>query len=253
MAKSEKKDKYRLDERLIALGLALDVVEARALIMAGQVLVDEQRVDKPGQMVREAQNLRLKEQKRFVSRGGDKLWGAIHDLGIAHLFLGATVLDCGASTGGFTDCSLQLGAAKVYALDVGHNQLAWKLRTDPRVVVQEQCDIREVSGIIDHSINIAVADISFNSLDRLLPALRAAVPAKAVHFLLLVKPQFELSADEVPVGGVVEDDASRQSALTIAQRAIKREGLEFLQSVDSQVSGREGNREIFVLAKTSPH
>jgi 23S rRNA (cytidine1920-2'-O)/16S rRNA (cytidine1409-2'-O)-methyltransferase len=249
MAKSEKKDKYRLDERLVALGLVGDLAEARALIMAGQVLVDEQRMDKPGQPVRDGQNLRLKDQKRFVSRGGDKLWGAIQDLGLSSMVAGATVLDCGASTGGFTDCCLQLGANKVYALDVGHNQLAWKLRTDPRVVVKEQCDIRQVTEVIDDAINFVVADISFNSVDRLLPALCAAVPSHAVHFLILVKPQFELAADAVPVGGVVADDASRQAALNIALQAMQREGLEFLKSVDSQVTGREGNREIFVLAR----
>jgi 23S rRNA (cytidine1920-2'-O)/16S rRNA (cytidine1409-2'-O)-methyltransferase len=249
MAKSEKKDKCRLDDRLISLGLVGDLTEARALIMAGQVLVDEQRIDKPGQLVRDGQNLRLKEQKRFVSRGGDKLWGAILDLGLEAMIMDATVLDCGASTGGFTDCCLQLGAKKVYALDVGHNQLAWKLRTDARVLVKEQCDIRQVDEIIDESINFVVADISFNSVDRLLPALCKAVPAEAVHFLILVKPQFELSADAVPLGGVVEDDASRQQALDIALLAMQREGLEFLQSVESRVSGREGNREIFVLAR----
>jgi len=249
MAKSDKKDKYRLDDRLISLGLVGDLTEARALIMAGQVLVDEQRIDKPGQLVRDGQNLRLKDQKRFVSRGGDKLWGAIQDLGLESMLVDATVLDCGASTGGFTDCCLQLGAKKVYALDVGHNQLAWKLRTDARVQVKEQCDIRQVNEIIDESIDFVVADISFNSVDRLLPALCAAVPARAVHFLILVKPQFELSAEAVPAGGVVEDDASRQLALDIALLAMQREGLEFLKSVDSRVTGREGNREIFVLAR----
>lgn len=249
MVKSEKKDKFRLDERLLSLGLVGDLAEARALIMAGQVLIDEQRMDKPGHLVRDGQNLRLKDQKRFVSRGGDKLWGAIHDLNVVPLLKDATVLDCGASTGGFTDCCLQLGAARVYALDVGHNQLAWKLRTDPRVVVKEQCDIRKVTEVIDENIKFVVADISFNSVDRLLPALCAAVPAHDVHFLILVKPQFELAADAVPVGGVVTDEVSRQTALDIAQKALQREGLELLQSVDSQVAGREGNREIFVLAR----
>ena len=188
MVKSRKNEKYRLDERLFALGLVADLSEARALIMAGQVLVDEQRQDKPGQFVSNGQNLRLKDQKRFVSRGGDKLWGAVQGLKLSKIFDKAVVLDCGASTGGFSDCALQLGAEKVYALDVGYNQLDWRLRTDSRVVPMERCDIRQVNKIIDEKISIALADISFNSLDRLLPALRAAVPAVGVHFILLVKP-----------------------------------------------------------------
>ncbi|MCX6128722.1 MAG: S4 domain-containing protein [Proteobacteria bacterium] len=206
MRKSGKKDQYRLDERLLSLGLALDLSDARALVMAGQVLVDEQRVDKPGFRLGSDQVVRLKEQKRFVSRGGDKLWGAIEDFNIRDLFVNATILDCGASTGGFSDCALQLGAKLVYALDIGFNQLAWKLRTDPRVVVMESQDIRLVYNIIDKNIGIVVADISFNSLESLLPSLCRAVPANGVHFLLLVKPQFELAAHEVPDGGVVVDE-----------------------------------------------
>lgn len=249
MVKSRKNEKYRLDERLVELGLVAELSEARALIMAGQVLVDDQRQDKPGQFVSNGQNLRLKDQKRFVSRGGDKLWGAVQGLKLTKLFDKATVLDCGASTGGFTDCALQLGAEKVYALDVGYNQLDWRLRTDSRVVPMERCDIRQVNKVINEKISIALADISFNSLDRLLPALRAAVPALGVHFILLVKPQFELAADAVPSGGVVLDEASRQSALEIVRQALGREGLVVLDHLDSPVKGREGNQEIFVVAQ----
>ncbi len=244
-----KKDKKRLDQRLLEVGLAHDLQEAQRLIMAGQVLVDEQRWDKPGQAVSLASHVRLKQQRRFVSRGGEKLWGAVEDFNIKDLFLDAVVLDCGASTGGFTDCALHLGARKVYALDVGYNQLAWKLRTDARVVVMEETDIRDLPGPIDLATTLVLADISFNSLDRLLPAICRAVPLEGVTFLLLVKPQFELHAHEIPEGGIVSDEDSRLKALAISRAALEREGLQLLGHAESRVEGREGNREIFVLAR----
>ncbi|RYZ50006.1 MAG: TlyA family rRNA (cytidine-2'-O)-methyltransferase, partial [Proteobacteria bacterium] len=126
-----KKTKIRLDVKIVEAGLVKDLAEATARIMAGDVTVDEQRQDKPGTLIKDGQKIHLRERSRFVSRGGDKLWGAIEDLKIASHFDGATVLDCGASTGGFTDCALLMKAKKVYALELGFNQLDWKLRTDP--------------------------------------------------------------------------------------------------------------------------
>ncbi len=243
------KGKCRLDQRLVRDGFAGDLRQAQGLILAGQVVVDDQRVDKTGFLVRDGQAVRIKGQDRFVSRGGEKLWGAVEDLGVKSLFQNAVVLDCGASTGGFTDCALQLGAQKVYALDVGTNQLAWKLRTDVRVVVMEQTDVRQVAQVLDPQLRLILADISFNSIDRLLPALVQVAPEAEVHFLLLVKPQFELLPEEVPPGGVVTDPQVRAKALEQAKNALQREGLQFMQSVDSRLPGREGNVEIFVLAK----
>lgn len=245
-----KRPKIKLDVRIVRDGLANDLAEARALIMAGKVVVGDQRIDKPGTPVAEDESVRIKGQRRFVSRGGDKLWGAVEDLGLQGRFQDAVVLDCGASTGGFTDCSLQLGARKVYALDVGFNQLAWSLRSDPRVVVREGCDIRDVDAVIDESLSIVLADISFNSLDRLLPAIRNAVPAQGVDYLLLCKPQFELVGELVPEGGVVNDPSLRAQALAIVETAMAREGLVIQSSVESRLKGREGNQEIFVWARS---
>lgn len=245
-----KKSKIRLDVKIVQEGLVEDVAEAAALIMAGDVFVDEQRQDKPGTLIKETQKVRMRQRSRFVSRGGDKLWGAIEDLKIASFFVGATVLDCGASTGGFTDCVLQLHAAKVYALDIGFNQLDWKLRTDPRVISMESTDIRKLDQPLDDQISIVLADLSFNSLDRTFKAMREAVAGPSVYFLLLVKPQFELESQVIPDGGVVNDPLLLKAALSKAKIAIEREGMELLSAVDSRVRGREGNQEIFVWARS---
>lgn len=245
-----KKARIRLDVKIVELGFAKDLREASALIMAGQVLVNDQKEDKPGTLVKDEQSVRVKDRSRFVSRGGDKLFGAVEDLRIHQLFQDQVVLDCGASTGGFTDCALQLGARKVYAIEMGFNQLDWKLKSDPRVISRESTDIREFKAPIDPDIGLVLADLSFNSLDRTVKAMRRAVPRHPVHFLLLVKPQFELEVTMIPEGGVVEDPALRNKALMKARAAIEREGLELLTSVDSRIQGREGNQEIFVLARS---
>lgn len=246
-----KTTKQKLDSLLVSQGLAPELKEARALIMAGQVLVDEQRVDKPGTWILASAQVRLKNHSRFVSRGGDKLWGAVEDLGVASLFKDSVVLDCGASTGGFSDCALQLGARTVYAVEIGFNQLAWKLRSDPRMRIFEQTDIRTVGRVLDPEISVVVADISFNSLSRMVPAICSVVPdfPAPLHFILLVKPQFELESEEVPAGGVVNDDCSRQTALERAQLAVEKEGFQVRGHVPSRLLGREGNREIFLYAE----
>ncbi|MFW7377426.1 MAG: TlyA family RNA methyltransferase [Oligoflexus sp.] len=243
--------KQRLDQRLIELGLAEHPAKALALIMAGQVLVDEQLASKAGQLVRNDAVIRLKGQRRFVSRGGEKLWGAIHDFEILEKLEHAVVLDIGSSTGGFTDCCLQLGALKVFAVDIGTNQLDWKLRQDPRVQVFEQTDVRHLPAPLDMDINFIVADISFNSLERLLPDIIRAAPAQNVHFLLLVKPQFELSAEEVPAGGVVDSPKLQEQAMAKVKQRMELLGLEFLGFRKARLKGRSGNQEFFVLAKNS--
>jgi len=243
--------KMRLDQRLIQLGLAEHADKAAALIMAGQVLVDDQPGTKAGQLVSSEAVVRLRGQRRFVSRGGDKLWGAIHDFAIVQQIKDAVVMDIGSSTGGFTDCCLQLGASKVYAVDIGTNQLAWKLRQDPRVVVCEQTDVRDLPGSVDPFINLVVADISFNSLDRLLPNISQVVSHRGVHFLLLVKPQFELSPESVPIGGVVDRPELQTLAMEKVKYRLEQLGLLFLGFRSARLKGRTGNQEIFVLAKKS--
>lgn len=244
-----KKPRIRLDVKIVGLGLAKDLREAQALIMAGDVTVGEQKQDKPGTLVKPDEAVRVRARSRFVSRGGDKLLGAIEDLGLEAHFHEAIVLDCGASTGGFTDCALHFGAGKVYAIEMGFNQLDWKLKTDERVVSMESTDIRTLKEPLDPGIRIVLADLSFNSLDRTVKAMRKAVPAADVFFLLLVKPQFELEVKLVPEGGVVQDPRLRDEALAKARAAMEREGIELLSAVDSRVKGREGNQEIFVWGR----
>lgn len=244
-----KKPKIRLDVKIVDLGLAKDLKESQALVMAGEVTVGGQKEDKPGTLVKADALIRVKTQSRFVSRGGDKLLGALEDLGLGDKIQGAVVCDCGASTGGFTDCALQLGARKVYAIEMGFNQLDWKLKSDERVVSMESTDIRDLKEPLDSQINLVLADLSFNSLDRTIKAMRKMVPEAEVLFLLLVKPQFELETKFIPVGGVVADPKLRDEALKKVRAAMQREGIDFLSAVDSRVKGKTGNQEIFVLGK----
>jgi 23S rRNA (cytidine1920-2'-O)/16S rRNA (cytidine1409-2'-O)-methyltransferase len=240
----------RLDELLVARGLAADAAEARALIMAGQVVVAEQREDKPGTKVAVEAPLRVKDAGgRYVSRAGEKLVHALADLGLAERLKGAVVLDIGASTGGFTEVCLEAGARQVLALDVGTAQLAWSLRQDPRVVCIEQTDIRNFDRAAHPPVEFVVGDVSFNALARLAPAIRAAAPAPGVGFLLLVKPQFELPRSMVPSGGVVDDDEDRKEAVALVESAFSALGLGGARTAPSKVSGRAGNREVFLYVE----
>ncbi len=238
-------DKARLDQLLVTRGLADSLDTAKRLIMAGEVVVGDQRVDKPGTLVRRDDALRLKDSGgRFVSRGGDKLQAALDDLGLAAGLRDAVVLDVGASTGGFTDCCLKLGARHVIALDVGTNQLVWELRQDKRVTVLEGTDIRAFDRAAHPKPDFVVADVSFNSLARLADAFVAAAPG--ARFLLLVKPQFELRRGQIPEGGVVEDQALKDEAVEKVTAAFVKLGLKRQAAVESKLAGRAGNREIFL-------
>jgi len=218
--------------------------------MAGKVVVADQRVDKVGQLVDREAPIRIKDDgSRYVSRGGDKLASALEQLGLWSMLKGAAVLDVGASTGGFTDCCLQAGARSVIALDVGTGQLAWELRSDPRVISLEKTDLRDFDPSAYPPIDLVVADVSFNSLARLASGFRSAAPRPGTIFLLLVKPQFELEREDVPLGGIVVDPASRQRALDKVIDALIHEGLIVISTVESGVSGRKGNQEIFIYAK----
>jgi 23S rRNA (cytidine1920-2'-O)/16S rRNA (cytidine1409-2'-O)-methyltransferase len=245
--------RLRLDERLVRDGLAETRAKAQALIRLGRVTVDGAPSLKPGTPVRESAAVALQgAAERFVSRGGEKLAGALADLGVDPA--GRTCLDVGASTGGFTDCLLQAGARRVVAVDVGHGQLDVRLRSDPRVAVLERSNfrtlpperVREAAG---EPIGLATMDVSFISAALLLPALAAAAPV--ADLLVLVKPQFEVGREQVGKGGVVRDDALREGAARSVAGAAARLGYELAGQADSRLAGPKGNREIFLLLRPS--
>jgi 23S rRNA (cytidine1920-2'-O)/16S rRNA (cytidine1409-2'-O)-methyltransferase len=233
---------------MVADGLARSRAEAQALILANQVLVDDVPVDKAGAGVRDTAAIRLRAgaRKPYVSRGGEKLAGALEDLAASGLAVkGLRCLDVGASTGGFTDCLLQAGAREVVAVDVGYGQLHPRLREDPRVLVRERTNARELCAEqLGGSVDLTVADASFISLRLLLPALARATGHAPL--LLLVKPQFEVGRARVGKGGVVRDDALRAEAAAGVAEAAAAEGYAVLAQVDSRLPGPKGNREIFL-------
>ena len=234
----------RLDERMVRDGLADSRTRAQALIRAGQVLVDDTPQDKPGTRVRDEASVRVRAgARRFASRGGEKLAGALDDLGVDAA--GRDCLDVGASTGGFTDCLLQRGARSVVAVDVGYGQLDARLRSDPRVHVRDRTNARHLEpDALPQPVSLVTADVSFISLRLILPALARCAPA--AEWLLLVKPQFEVGPELVGKGGVVRDDALRAQAADAVARAAAELGFTELGRCDSRVAGPAGNREIFV-------
>jgi 23S rRNA (cytidine1920-2'-O)/16S rRNA (cytidine1409-2'-O)-methyltransferase len=234
----------RLDERLVAEGLAPTRSQAESLIRSGRVLVDDTPVDKPGTRVRSEASVRVRgETPRFVSRGGEKLAGALADLGVDPQ--GKHCLDVGASTGGFTDCLLAAGASRVVAVDVGYGQLAAKLRDDPRVVVRERCNARGLEPAdLPAPIELVCVDVSFISVRLLLPVLVRLAPD--ADWLVLVKPQFEVGKGRVGKGGVVRDDGLRAQAVRDVREAAEALGLAALGEAESQLAGPKGNREVFL-------
>ena len=239
------KSRTRLDEALVQRGFASSLGEAEVMILAGRVIVDEQKVEKRAVLIATTAAIRVKPLPPYVSRGGEKLAAALQALGLCEVIKGAVVLDVGASTGGFTDCCLQHGAAKVYAVDIGTNQLAWKMRSHSQVISMEKTDIRLLPEGHFSDVSMVVADISFNSIRALLPAIIRVVPPKNVQYLVLVKPQFELSREKIPDGGVVADESLRHEALILVENAFKDLGFGAGKSVDSALPGRSGNQEIF--------
>jgi 23S rRNA (cytidine1920-2'-O)/16S rRNA (cytidine1409-2'-O)-methyltransferase len=239
-------EKERIDKLLVERRLAPSREKARALIMAGQVVVGDHVADKAGQMVSVAAEVRLKgEPLPFVSRGGLKLQKALDELAID--VTGLTVLDVGASTGGFTDCLLQRGAAKVFAVDVGYGQLAWKLREDPRVINLEKTNIRYLEPeTLGATPDMAVIDASFISLDKVLPAVLRLVKADGT-IIALVKPQFEVGKGEVGKGGVVRDEAKHRQVIdAVAAEAVSL-GLTVHGVTESPITGPKGNREFLMV------
>ncbi len=233
----------RADLLVVEHGLAQSRARAQALILAGVVLAgDAQRVDKPGQLLDEDTELRLRgEPLPYVSRGGLKLQAALDAFQLQ--VTGCTCLDVGASTGGFTDCLLQRGARRVYAVDVGYGQLAWSLRQDPRVVVIERANIRTLAAeMIPEPCGIVAIDVSFISLRLVLPkAMSFAAPGAPV--VALIKPQFEVGRGAVGKGGVVRDDAARNAAVEKIVAACGELGLRHLATIESPIRGAKGNVE----------
>jgi len=231
----------RLDAALVRRGLAASLARAEAEIRAGNVLVDEVGLDKPGAKVAGSAAIRLRvAPAKYVSRGGLKLEAALDRLGVDPS--GRACVDLGASTGGFTDCLLQRGAARVYAVDVGYGQLAWSLRQDPRVVVMERVNARTLEGLPE-PVTLLVADLSFISLRTVLPVVRRLVSAGG-EAVLLVKPQFEVGRERLGPGGLVRDDAAREEALAEVAATATAVGFTVRGAIESPVAGaKAGNRE----------
>jgi 23S rRNA (cytidine1920-2'-O)/16S rRNA (cytidine1409-2'-O)-methyltransferase len=236
----------RLDRLLVERGLARSRERAQALVLAGVVRVDGRPAEKAGSLVPERAVLSVVAPDHpYVGRGGVKLAGALDALGLDPA--GRVALDVGASTGGFTDCLLRRGAAKVYALDVGAGQLDWSLRNDPRVVVLEGRNARHLRPEdLGEPVGLVVADVSFISLRLILPVLPPLLRSDAA-LLVLVKPQFEVGRGEVGPGGIVRDPALHLGALEAVAAAAARAGLELTGGCPSPITGAEGNREFFLL------
>jgi len=236
--------KIRLDKLLLGKKLASSRHKAQALIAAGQVLVNDRIMDKAGSMVEDTADIRIKESCPYVSRGGYKL-----EAGLKHFNIdpaGLICLDIGASTGGFTDCLLQNGAQKVYAVDVGYGQLDWNLRCDSRVVVMERTNARNLGRAdFDDLIDLAVIDAAFISLKILIPPLLPLF-RKHVAILALIKPQFEVGRGKVGKGGVVRDPALHQEVITEITEFSTTLKLQNIGVTPSPILGPKGNREFLI-------
>jgi len=246
--------KRRLDTLLVDRGLAPDREKAQALVMAGQVSVGERPAPKPGTLVDEGAPLRVAERARYVGRGGEKLEHVLDAFGLD--VRGLVAVDIGASTGGFTDCLLQGGAGRVYAIDVGKGQLDYRLRTDPRVAVMEGVNARNLEALAE-PVDLVTMDVSFISLRAVLPAARRlfeggrrgerpfAPTMKSGTIVALFKPQFEARKDEVPRGGVIRDPQLHSIVIGRFVAWCVKNGFRVVDMTSSPILGAEGNREFF--------
>jgi 23S rRNA (cytidine1920-2'-O)/16S rRNA (cytidine1409-2'-O)-methyltransferase len=232
---------------VVERGLAESRARAQRVILAGQVWSGERRIEKSGELVARDAPLDVRKGSRFVSRGGDKLDAALESLRVD--VRDATCADIGASTGGFTHCLLERGARRVFAIDVGHGQLAGELRRDPRVVVLERTNARYLEREkLGDEVDIVVVDASFIGIEKLLPAILRVLKSGGT-LVALVKPQFEAGrAEATRARGVIRDPAVRDAAIARARAAIMRAGFDVLGEVDSALEGPKGNRERFVHA-----
>lgn len=243
--------KKRLDQLLIDKGLFPTRNQAQVAIMAGLVFVEKQRVDKAGTQIDKDSNIEIKGKPHpYVGRGGVKLEGALKEFELD--VKGKIALDVGASTGGFTDCLLQNGVEKVYAVDVGHGQLDWKLRNDPRVKVFERINARNLTlkdlGLTTSNISLAVIDVSFISLSKILPAVYNLLTSGA-GVVALIKPQFEAKREQVGKGGIIRDERVRREVVEQAKAEAEALGFETVGIIQSPITGADGNVEFFIYLK----
>lgn len=240
--------KERIDKLLHERGFADSRSKAQAMVMAGVVLVDEKRVEKPSESFGLEANIRIKgdsPESKYVSRGGLKLEAALKDFGIDPT--GMACLDIGASTGGFTDCLLQHGAASVVAVDAGTNQIVWKLREDHRVEVREQTNARELTpGDFDTQFDLIVMDVSFISVTKIIPVLPPLLKDSG-KVIILIKPQFEVGKGEVGKGGIVREPEKHQRVIEEVNASAAEHGFVVCGVIDSPITGAEGNKEFLGL------
>ncbi|MBX7172578.1 MAG: TlyA family RNA methyltransferase [Pyrinomonadaceae bacterium] len=238
----------RIDKLLVEIGLAESRTKAQALVMAGVVLVNEQKILKPSQEFLPTENIRLKgksEETKYVGRGGLKIEKALNEFQICPSEY--VCLDVGASTGGFTDCLLQNGAKKMITVDVGTNQLVWKLRNDERVEVRENTNARYLRPEdFNEKFNLIVMDVSFISVTKILPALKNLLTENG-RIIVLIKPQFEVGKGEVGKGGIVKDEAKHQEVIEKINSFADSIDLKNLGLIDSPILGADGNKEFLAL------
>lgn len=242
--------KIRLDQILLDRELVPTRSQAKSLIMAGKVLVNDAVIDKAGALVSNDAKVRLKDVSKYVSRGGLKLEKALAEFAVD--VTGKVALDVGLSTGGFTDCLLGHGAKKIYGVDVGTNQLHWKIATDPRVVSFEKENFRHFDlGKIPEPVDVAVMDVSFISLKLLIPKVVALFRRDAgPHILIaLIKPQFEVGKDKVGKGGIVRDEAARQAAVADLTAFVAAQGFTDTRVTESPITGSDGNVEYLIMGR----
>jgi len=240
----------RLDRLLVTRGFAQSRDAAARMILAGEVRIGGTVMDKPSRMISDDSTIEVRHEKgKFVGRGGEKLFAALDASPVDPR--GAICLDIGCSTGGFTDCLLQQGAARVYAVDVGYGQLAWTLRRDPRVVLRERTNARYLDRtIVPELVDLAVVDVSFISLMKILPPIIPLLrPGGAV--IALVKPQFEVGKGQVGRGGIVRDETQRRQVLQRVINFAAGLGLQSAGAVESPIAGKKGNQEFLAIFKFS--
>lgn len=247
----KKNKKVRLDTYLVEQGLFETRSRAQSAIMAGQVLVDEQKIDKPGTSIKEGATIRLLgDQLKYVSRGGLKLEKALQVFPVS--VTGKVMADIGASTGGFTDCALQNGATKVYAVDVGYGQLAWKLRSDPRVVNMERTNARTLEeSSLPEQVDAASIDVAFISLEKILPAVKKILKPDG-FVIALIKPQFEAGKEHIGKKGVVKDPEVHKEVIRRIISFAQTEGWSIGGLDFSPVKGPEGNIEYLLYLTAAP-